>query len=84
MVFEPTCAHARWALRRCLVSVRMSVSLSVFLSVRDNPGRQEVRTSLTLQIAVCRLLPLHSNACHMCKSQGANLKLHVWYRFEGL
>ena len=31
--FEPTCAHARWALRRRLLSVRLSVRPSVRLSV---------------------------------------------------
>ncbi len=37
LVFEPTCAHARWALRYRLLSVCLSVCPSVCLSVR--PGK---------------------------------------------
>ena len=42
--FEPTCAHARWALRCRLLSVRLSVCLSVRLSVR--PGQILEKKSL--------------------------------------
>ncbi len=52
LIFEPTCAHALWALRRRLLSVCLSVCPSVCPSVRENTRKKVTRKKFISQVKV--------------------------------